>query len=70
MEAEEGGRRRPALRYADTPYKRWQKGEGIAIHTGAYIEDLHTAEVSDWPRVGQKNSYTGDKPRPAVRGLR
>jgi gentisate 1,2-dioxygenase len=57
MEAEEGGRRRPALRYADTPYKRWQKGERIAIHTGAYIEDLHTAEVSDWPRVGQKGAF-------------
>jgi len=45
MEEETGGRRGPALRYADTPYKRWQKAEGVTIYTIAY--DIHDARIRD-----------------------
>ena len=49
MEGGEGGRPGPALRYADTPYKRWQQGEGIAVHTGAYVEDPEPGECAKLP---------------------
>lgn len=54
---EENGRGGVALRYANTPYKHWQRGEGIPIYTGAYVADLHTAEVGLWPRLGQKGAF-------------
>ncbi|MBM2809688.1 MAG: hypothetical protein HW416_447 [Chloroflexi bacterium] len=39
-----------------TPYWRWQHGEGVPIYYGSFVEDLHTAEVGFWPRVGQKGA--------------
>ncbi|HEY3118952.1 MAG TPA: ethanolamine ammonia lyase-activating protein [Chloroflexota bacterium] len=57
MQEQEDGRQRVALRYADTPYQRWEKAEGIPVHGGSYVDDLHTAEVALWPRLGQKGAF-------------
>ncbi|MBM2810634.1 MAG: Gentisate 1,2-dioxygenase [Chloroflexi bacterium] len=43
-------------RFDDTTYARWQRAEGVPIYTGSFVEDLHTAEVAVWPRVGQKGA--------------
>jgi hypothetical protein len=42
---------------ADTPYKRWQRREGIPVYRGSFVDDLHTLEVGEWPRVGQKGAF-------------
>ncbi|MBM2810988.1 MAG: Gentisate 1,2-dioxygenase [Chloroflexi bacterium] len=41
---------------SNTAYKRWQRGEGVPVYHGSYVEDLHTTVVADWPRVGQKGA--------------
>lgn len=41
----------------ESPYRRWQKGEGIPINRGAFVPDLHTLEVAPWPRMGQKGAF-------------
>jgi quercetin dioxygenase-like cupin family protein len=45
--------------YAKTPspYKQWQRYEGIPVHEGSFVEDLHTAEVAPWPRIGQRAAF-------------
>lgn len=56
MEETEGrrdGRRDPEA----TPYRLWQQAEGIPINRGAFVTNLHTAEVADWPRFGQKGAF-------------
>ena len=40
----------------ETAYSRWRKGEGIPVYEGSHVEDLHTAEVAPWARVGQKGA--------------
>ncbi len=40
----------------ETPYSNWCKEEGVPLYTGSYVSDLHTAEVRDWPRFGQKGA--------------
>src|SRR5581483_11745741 len=44
------------LRYSNTTYQQWEQAEGVPILTGSYVEDLHTAPVGDWPRIGQKGA--------------
>ncbi len=39
------------------PYEEWQQAEGIPVHTGFCIEDLRTAPVGPWPRVGGKGAF-------------
>jgi len=41
----------------ETPYEKWQKGEGIPINSGAYVEDLYHLDVAPWGRVGQKGAF-------------
>ena len=36
-----------------SPYSNWQKGEGIPLYQGAYIENLYKLELGAWPRLGQ-----------------
>jgi quercetin dioxygenase-like cupin family protein len=38
-------------------YERWQREEGIPIHQGSWVSDLYHAEVSPWPRLGQKGAF-------------
>src|SRR5713226_5640214 len=52
---EETGARRGGRR--ETPYRIWQKGEGIASHGGSYVADLYHLDVAPWPRVGQKGAF-------------
>jgi len=40
-----------------SPYQVWQQGERIPIHRGSYVGDLYTAEVGDWPRIGQQGAF-------------
>jgi gentisate 1,2-dioxygenase len=40
-----------------SPYARWQQLEGIPAHRGSYVENLYTAEVAPWPRLGQKGAF-------------
>jgi hypothetical protein len=40
-----------------SPYQTWQQGEGIPLHRGSYVSDLYTAEVADWPRIGQRGAF-------------
>jgi len=40
-----------------SPYSLWLKEEGVPIHSGSYCSDLYTAEVGDWPRLGQKGAF-------------
>lgn len=40
----------------ETPYSRWQRGEGVPVYTGSHVPDLHTADVAPWPRIGQKGA--------------
>ena len=40
-----------------SPYQKWQQTEGIPIHRGSYVSDLYSAEVADWPRVGQQGAF-------------
>jgi predicted metal-dependent enzyme (double-stranded beta helix superfamily) len=40
-----------------SPYRRWQEGEGIPIHRGAYMPDLYSLDVGPWGRVGQQGAF-------------
>jgi len=40
----------------DTAYYRWLQGEEIPVYEGAFVADLHTAEVAQWDRIGQKGA--------------
>lgn len=40
-----------------TPYQRWQQGEEIPIYRGSYITDLHSLEIADWARTGQRGAF-------------
>lgn len=53
-EAQDRGRQR-ALK--QTPYRAWQKSEGIPVYAGAFVEDLYTLELGFWPRVGQQGAF-------------
>ena len=44
-------------RQAESPYKAWQRAEGIPVHSGSYVADLYTAEVGPWARIGQKGAF-------------
>ena len=54
MEEDGAGRRGQRT---ESTYKQWQKGEGIPIYTGSYIESLYTAELKPWARVGQNGAF-------------
>jgi gentisate 1,2-dioxygenase len=41
----------------ETPYQRWQKAEGIPVHTGTFLPDLRAAELAPWPRIGQRAAF-------------
>ena len=41
----------------ETPYQVWQKGEGIPINRGSYVEDLYHLDVAPWPRLGQRGAF-------------
>lgn len=41
----------------ETAYSLWQQGEGIPIYTGSHVEDLHTAEVKPWARIGARGAF-------------
>lgn len=66
MEAEANGRPVEALSETEyqpflealpeTAYQKWRKQEGIPVYTGSYVQNLHTAEVAPWPRVGQRGA--------------
>lgn len=43
-------------RFLNSTYARWQRAEGVPIHTGSFVEDLHFADVGPWPRVGQSGA--------------
>src|SRR5581483_1748666 len=35
-----------------TPFARWLKSEGVAIHEGFTVEDVRELELAPWPRIG------------------
>ncbi|HEY3117323.1 MAG TPA: ethanolamine ammonia lyase-activating protein [Chloroflexota bacterium] len=49
--------RRRYQRGVDTPYQKWQAGEGIPVHKGSAIPDLYNLELDFWPRMGQKAAF-------------
>jgi quercetin dioxygenase-like cupin family protein len=54
---EDGGIEQPRLEaLPETAYQRWRKAEGVPVFTGSHVPDLHTAEVADWPRIGQRGA--------------
>ncbi len=53
-ESQNGGPRRQRR---ETAYQTWKQGEGIPEHQGSYVQDLHTAEVASWPRMGQRGAF-------------
>ncbi len=55
--AEEQSEYIPRYRKWETPYQQWQKAEGIPVHTGAFLPDLHTTELAPWPRIGQRGAF-------------
>ncbi|HZT07305.1 MAG TPA: ethanolamine ammonia lyase-activating protein, partial [Chloroflexota bacterium] len=40
----------------ETAYQRWRKAEGVPVYAGSHVSDLHTADVADWPRIGQRGA--------------
>jgi quercetin dioxygenase-like cupin family protein len=40
----------------ETPYTLWRKTEGVPFYTGSHVDDLRTAEVTDWPRLGARGA--------------
>jgi|SRR5579871_4001466 len=40
----------------ESPYQAWRKSEGVPVHEGSYIEDLYSAEVAPWARMGQRGA--------------
>jgi hypothetical protein len=44
-------------RRGDTPYRRWQREEGIPAVQGSYVEDLYSVEVGPWARIGQSGAF-------------
>ncbi|MPZ15651.1 MAG: ethanolamine ammonia lyase-activating protein [Chloroflexi bacterium] len=55
MEEQQDGRRGWAQNQ-ETAYRQWVKQQAVPHYTGAYVEDLHTAEVADWPLVGARGA--------------
>lgn len=43
-------------RLRERAYQQWLKQEGIPVHTGSFVRDLHRAEVGPWARFGQKGA--------------
>jgi hypothetical protein len=41
----------------ESPYRAWQKNEGIPINAGSAVSDLKGLEVKPWPRTGQKGAF-------------
>jgi quercetin dioxygenase-like cupin family protein len=39
-----------------TPYTLWRRGEGVPFYMGAHVDDLRTAEVTPWSRLGVKGA--------------
>src|SRR6266516_4586679 len=58
----EGRGRRPG---GPTAYAKWKQAEGIPVHSGSYVDDLHTGEVAPWERFGQRGAFIslGDQTR-------
>lgn len=46
----------PARRSA-SPYKLWERDEGIPIYTGSFIENLANVELAPWKRSGQLGAF-------------
>lgn len=40
----------------ESDYRIWVRSEGVPLYTGSYVSDLHTIEVADWPRTGQRGA--------------
>lgn len=43
--------------YEESPYRRWQREEGLPSLRGSHVEDLHTVDVAPWPRIGQRGAF-------------
>lgn len=37
-------------------YQKWLREEGVPVHSGFAVEDLHTADLAPWPRFGQRGA--------------
>ena len=46
-----------ATQAKESPYQVWQRGEGIPVNRGAYVESLLTLGVQPWARIGQKGAF-------------
>src|SRR6266540_3010554 len=40
--------------FDDTPFAKWLKAEGAAIHEGFTVKDVRELELAPWPRIGGK----------------
>ena len=40
--------------FDETPFAKWLKAEGVAIHEGFTVEDVRELELAPWPRIGGK----------------
>jgi gentisate 1,2-dioxygenase len=40
----------------ESAYTQWLRSEGVPIYTGSFVEDLRTAEVAPWKRIGQRGA--------------
>ena len=47
---------RPAF-WGRGAYELFLESEGIPVHTGVAVDDVRTAQVAPWPRLGAKGAY-------------
>ena len=38
--------------WGQTPFEQWVRDEDLKVHTHQFVEDVRTAELAPWPRVG------------------
>jgi quercetin dioxygenase-like cupin family protein len=55
--AENNGAPSRAWPRRQSPYRQWQKGEGLPVYEGSYVGDLYHLDVRPWPRMGQKGAF-------------
>jgi hypothetical protein len=41
----------------ESPYRAWQRGEGIPINSGSSVSDLNALEIKPWARTGQHGAF-------------
>lgn len=41
----------------ESPYRQWQRDEGIPVYAGSYVADLYHLDLRPWARTGQSGAF-------------